>query len=94
MDTVERALTSLEIDARGLDQSDRRILRALIEKFQGGPAGLSTLAASTAEEMETLEDVIEPFLLQEGLLARPRGVRASKPSCNRNGSITDRKSVV
>ena len=74
MDTVERALTSLEIDARGLDQSDRRILRALIEKFQGGPAGLSTLAASTAEEMETLEDVIEPFLLQEGLLARtPRG---------------------
>ena len=72
--TVELALNALEIDGRGLDDADRRILKALIEKFQGGPVGLSTLAASTAEEVETLEDVIEPFLLQEGLLARtPRG---------------------
>jgi Holliday junction DNA helicase RuvB len=71
---VDRALTSLEVDARGLDESDRRVLKALIEKFQGGPVGLATLAASTAEEMETLEEVVEPFLLQEGLLSRtPRG---------------------
>lgn len=72
--TVEKALTSLQIDMRGLDEVDRRTLRAIIEKFQGGPVGLTTLAASTSEEIETLEDVIEPFLLQEGLLARtPRG---------------------
>lgn len=71
---VETALQSLEIDIRGLDKADRRTLQTLIEKFQGGPVGLTTLAAATAEEVETLEDVIEPFLLQEGLLARtPRG---------------------
>ncbi|MFA6429982.1 MAG: Holliday junction branch migration DNA helicase RuvB [Patescibacteria group bacterium] len=73
-DVVERALSSLDIDTRGLDDSDRRILRTLIDKFRGGPVGLATLAASSAEEIETLEEVIEPFLLQEGLLARtPRG---------------------
>lgn len=71
---TEEALTRLDIDKRGLDAADRRILQILIEKFQGGPAGLTTLAASAAEEMATVEDVIEPFLLQEGLLARtPRG---------------------
>lgn len=71
---VSQALDALEIDSRGLDETDRRTLRTLIEKFQGGPVGLTTLAAATAEEVETLEDVIEPFLLQEGLLARtPRG---------------------
>lgn len=71
---VEQALNVLEIDQRGLDEADRRTLRALIEKYNGGPVGLSTLAAATAEEIETLEEVIEPFLLQEGLLARtPRG---------------------
>jgi Holliday junction DNA helicase RuvB len=73
-ETVDAALDALEIDARGLDESDRRVLRALIEKFGGGPVGLTTLAAATSEEMETLEEVLEPFLLQEGLLARtPRG---------------------
>lgn len=73
-DLTEEALTRLDIDKRGLDAADRRILHILIEKFRGGPAGLTTLAASAAEEMDTVEDVIEPFLLQEGLLARtPRG---------------------
>jgi Holliday junction DNA helicase RuvB len=71
---VDRALASLEIDRLGLDEADRRVLKALIDKFNGGPAGLTTLAAATAEEVETLEDVIEPFLLQQGLLSRtPRG---------------------
>lgn len=71
---VDIALTSLDIDPRGLDEADRRTLRAMIEKFSGGPVGLSTLAASTAEDMATLEEVIEPFLLQEGLIDRtPRG---------------------
>jgi len=67
---VDKALTALEIDTLGLDEADRRVLIALIEKFQGGPVGLSTLAAATSEEMETLEEVIEPFLLQQGLLSR------------------------
>ncbi len=72
--TVARALDGLEIDPRGLDETDRRLLRMLIEKFGGGPIGLTTLAAALNEEIATLEDVIEPFLLQEGLLDRtPRG---------------------
>lgn len=72
--TVTKALDGLEIDPKGLDETDRRILRALIDKFNGGPVGLTTLAAATNEDMATLEDVIEPFLLQEGLLNRtPRG---------------------
>lgn len=71
---VEIALKALDIDTRGLDKADRRTLQTLVEKFHGGPVGLTTLAAATAEDVETLEDVIEPFLLQEGLLARtPRG---------------------
>ena len=73
-ETVANALDALDIDRKGLDETDRRILRALIEKFHGGPTGLTTLAASTNEDMATLEEVIEPFLLQEGLLDRtPRG---------------------
>lgn len=72
--TADAALTALDIDPRGLDDADRRLLRALIEKFHGGPVGITTLSAAISEEMETLEEVIEPFLLQEGLLARtPRG---------------------
>ncbi|HEU0051412.1 MAG TPA: Holliday junction branch migration DNA helicase RuvB [Patescibacteria group bacterium] len=77
-ETTLKALNGLEIDTRGLDETDRRTLRTLIEKFNGGPVGLTTLAAATAEEVETLEDVIEPFLLQEGLLQRtPRGRTAT-----------------
>jgi Holliday junction DNA helicase RuvB len=71
---VNLALEALEIDPRGLDETDRRVLRSLIEKFNGGPIGLNTLAAALNEEIATLEDVIEPFLLQEGFLNRtPRG---------------------
>ncbi len=71
---VEQGLKDLGIDKQGLDRSDRRILTTLIEKFAGGPVGLGTLAAATAEEEETIETVIEPFLLQLGLLQRtPRG---------------------
>lgn len=77
--TVDEALNALDIDPRGLDETDRRILRTLIEKFGGGPTGLSTLAAAMNEDISTLEDVIEPFLLQEGLLERtPRGRTATE----------------
>lgn len=72
------ALTALGIDEKGLDHMDRRILTAIIEKFSGGPVGLNTLAASLGEEMDTIEDVYEPYLMQQGLLSRtPRGRTAT-----------------
>jgi holliday junction DNA helicase RuvB len=68
------ALDLLEVDERGLDRLDREILRAVCVKFDGGPVGLSTLAVAVGEEQDTIEDVYEPYLLQEGLLQRtPRG---------------------
>ena len=68
------ALELLEVDDRGLDRLDREILRAICVKFDGGPVGLSTLAVAVGEEQDTIEDVYEPYLLQEGLLMRtPRG---------------------
>jgi Holliday junction DNA helicase RuvB len=68
------ALTRLEIDDLGLDQTDRNLLTALIDKFGGGPAGLETLAATINEDANTIEDVYEPYLLQLGFIARtPRG---------------------
>jgi len=71
---ADSSLLNLEVDALGLDQMDRRLLLALIERYNGGPAGLDTLAASIAEERETIEDVLEPFLMQQGLISRtPRG---------------------
>ncbi len=68
------ALEQLGIDTLGLDVVDRRVLTTIIDQFNGGPVGLSTVAATTGEDMQTLEDVVEPFLLQMGLLVRtPRG---------------------
>ena len=69
-----QALARLEVDEQGLDASDRRYLRALIENYGGGPAGVETLAAATAEARDAVEDVIEPYLLQQGFIQRtPRG---------------------
>lgn len=68
------ALGQLEVDPLGLDATDRQILRTIIEKFNGGPVGLGTLAAATSEDPETVEEIYEPFLLQLGFLDRtPRG---------------------
>ncbi len=68
------ALSMLSIDKKGLNETDRRILEIIIEKFSGGPVGLTTIAAATQEEIQTIEDVHEPFLLQLGFLQRtPRG---------------------
>ncbi|MBI3159048.1 MAG: Holliday junction branch migration DNA helicase RuvB [Chloroflexi bacterium] len=64
------ALDLLEVDALGLDQMDRRVLRAIIEKYDGGPVGLNTIAASVSEESDTIMDVVEPYLLQLGFLER------------------------
>ncbi|MBI3291862.1 MAG: Holliday junction branch migration DNA helicase RuvB [Elusimicrobia bacterium] len=71
---ADEALAALEVDQEGLDALDRRLLTTLIEKFGGGPVGVETLAVSLSEDVETLTDVCEPFLIQCGLLARtPRG---------------------
>ncbi|MBI2080793.1 MAG: Holliday junction branch migration DNA helicase RuvB [candidate division NC10 bacterium] len=67
-------LSRLEVDERGFDEMDRRILQTIIQKFDGGPVGLETLAVAVGEEKETIEDIYEPFLIQVGFLARtPRG---------------------
>jgi Holliday junction DNA helicase RuvB len=76
---AEEALRRLEIDQLGLDETDRRILHAIIEKFDGGPVGLDTIAAATSEEPDAIMDVYEPYLLQLGFLARtPRGRVATR----------------
>jgi Holliday junction DNA helicase RuvB len=69
---VQEALDLLEIDQRGLDKMDRNILASIIDKFNGGPVGIEAIAAAIGEDKETLEEVYEPFLLQQGLLARTR----------------------
>ncbi|WP_444902232.1 Holliday junction branch migration DNA helicase RuvB [Microbulbifer sp. SSSA007] len=72
--TADAALNMLNVDARGFDQLDRRMLLAMIEKFDGGPVGVDSLAAAVSEERDTLEDVLEPYLIQQGYIARtPRG---------------------
>lgn len=84
---AKKALALLEIDELGLDYTDIRVLKAIIEKFGGGPVGLDTLAAATGEESVTIEDVIEPFLLQLGFIARtPRG-RVCLPSAYKHLNI-------
>jgi Holliday junction DNA helicase RuvB len=72
------ALELLEVDPAGLDRLDREILRAICQKFGGGPVGLNTLAVVVGEESDTIEDVYEPYLLQQGFLMRtPRGRTAT-----------------
>jgi Holliday junction DNA helicase RuvB len=78
-ETATAALTLLEVDAHGFDELDRRLLRTIIEKYDGGPVGLHTLAAALAEEQDALEEVYEPFLIQIGFLDRtPRGRVATR----------------
>jgi Holliday junction DNA helicase RuvB len=73
-DVARQALEMLDVDARGLDDLDRRVLRTIIEKFDGGPVGLDTIGAAISEESDTIMDVVEPYLLQLGFVDRtPRG---------------------
>lgn len=76
---TQEALHMLEIDGIGLDASDRRFLLAIIEKYQGGPVGLETIAATTAEDIRTIEEVIEPYLLQIGFLQKTSRGRVATP---------------
>lgn len=76
---VVSSMKRLEVDERGFDEMDRRLLLVIIDKFEGGPVGLETLAAALNEEKDTLEDVYEPYLIQEGFLDRtPRGRQATR----------------
>jgi Holliday junction DNA helicase RuvB len=80
-DITEIALKALNVDASGLDEMDIRILKVLIEKFGGGPVGLTTIATAIGENAGTIEEVYEPFLIQEGFLMRtPRGRKATEKS--------------
>jgi len=77
-EVAKMALELLEVDRGGLERIDREILRTIVEKFEGGPVGLSTLAVAVGEERDTIEDVYEPYLLQSGLIKRtPRGRTAT-----------------
>ena len=79
VDITRIALSALNIDSRGLDQMDNKILATIIEKFNGGPVGLNTIATAVSEEAGTIEEVYEPFLIKEGYLKRtPRGREATK----------------
>jgi Holliday junction DNA helicase RuvB len=76
---ADQALKMLDVDEQGFDRMDRKILRSIIEKFDGGPIGIETLAAVVSEEKDTLEDVYEPYLIQEGYLKKtPRGRMATR----------------
>ena len=93
---ADETLKILDVDASGLDASDRRVIMTVIEKFSGGPVGLDTLAAAIGEDVGTLEDVIEPYLIQNGFLIRtPRGRVASERAYRHfgipvmNGFITE-----
>ncbi|RYU71245.1 Holliday junction branch migration DNA helicase RuvB [Aliivibrio finisterrensis] len=73
-DIADKALNMLDVDVRGFDYMDRKLLLAIMEKFDGGPVGLDNIAAAIGEERDTIEDVIEPYLIQQGYLQRtPRG---------------------
>lgn len=90
---ADAALDLLAIDPLGLDNADRRILLTLIEKFQGGPVGLGTLAAATQEEQATIEEVYEPFLLQLGFLERTTRGRVATPRAYEHLNITKRDAL-
>ena len=77
-DIADAALSMLDVDHAGLDVMDRKLLSAVIEKFGGGPVGLDNIAAAIGEAADTIEDVLEPYLIQQGLLQRtPRGRQAT-----------------
>jgi Holliday junction DNA helicase RuvB len=90
--TAEKALAMLEVDKHGFDEIDRKLMLTIIEKYQGGPVGLNTLAAALAEESDAIEDIYEPFLIQIGFLNRtPRGRVATRLAYDHFGIVPNRK---
>ena len=94
IDAVHAALELYDVDALGLDRLDRAVMQAILTRFDGGPVGLNTLAVSVGEEAETIESVVEPFLVRIGLLTRtPRG-RVATPSAWRHFGVSRPQQVV
>lgn len=90
---TQHALKALNVDEYGLDEMDNRILEAIIEKFKGGPVGITTIATAVGEETGTLEEVYEPFLIQEGFIMRtPRGREATEKAYKHLGKFPQRSS--
>ncbi|HEY6159675.1 MAG TPA: Holliday junction branch migration DNA helicase RuvB [Bacteroidia bacterium] len=88
VEIAQYALTALNVDKHGLDEMDNRILDAIIEKFKGGPVGITTISTAVGEEAGTIEEVYEPFLIQEGYLVRtPRGREATEKAYKHLGKI-------
>jgi holliday junction DNA helicase RuvB len=87
-DVARQALALLDVDSIGLDDMDARLLRTIIDKFEGGPVGIGTIAAAVGEDAATIEEVYEPFLVQNGFLQRtPRG-RVATPQAFRHFGYT------
>jgi len=91
---ADHALQKMEVDREGLDIMDRKILRVILEKFQGGPVGVETISASISEERDTIEDVYEPFLLQQGFLKRTSRGRVATPAAYRHLGLAVPKTAV
>ncbi len=90
--TAQAALKMLEVDQHGFDEIDRKLLLTIIEKYQGGPVGVNTLAAALAEEPEAIEEIYEPFLMQIGFLNRtPRGRVATQLAYEHFGITPNRR---
>jgi Holliday junction DNA helicase RuvB len=90
IEITQYALNALNVDAHGLDEMDNKILTTLIDKFKGGPVGITTLATAVSENGETIEEVYEPFLIQEGFLVRtPRGREVTELAYRHLGRIKD-----
>ncbi len=88
IEIAKYALKALNVDAHGLDEMDNKILNTIIDKFKGGPVGLSTLATAVSESSETIEEVYEPFLIQEGFIMRtPRGREVTEKAYKHLGKI-------
>ncbi len=88
---TQHALKALNVDEHGLDEMDNRILSAIIDKFKGGPVGITTIATAVGEEPGTLEEVYEPFLIQEGFLQRtPRGREATEKAYRHLGKVPNK----
>ncbi len=93
IEIAKMALKALNVDSHGLDDMDNRILLTIIEKFKGGPVGLTTIATAVGEESGTIEEVYEPFLIQEGYLARtPRGREVTEKAYKHLGKLRNRGS--
>lgn len=94
-DVADAALTMLDVDRRGFDKMDRLLMLTIIDKFGGGPVGVETLAAAINEEKDTIEDVYEPFLIQQGFLRRtPRGREATSAAYAHFGRLSEKRGMM